>query len=155
MDAIPYFSQWDEDGNQRSADCGQTCVKMLAASCDIDVQINALTFQTRADGSASGNDLIKNFNMIGLKATEHINEPLRMGDICLVEYGLLSDRQNWEYIKLHWMVYLSRGNKYVTVHDPNFYEARRLEGARKRYPNAEWDLAYKGRFVRMTEPVLS
>jgi len=149
---IPYFSQWDEDANERSADCGQVCVKMLAASVGVDVRTNELTFQTRANGTSSGLDLIKNFKLIGLDADYHVREieGIQLGDICLVNYGQFMHKQDMKFNGLHWLVYINRDVWEVTTHDPDYFADRRDEGENKKYPLNEWNKAFEGTFIRMT-----
>src|SRR5690349_20361005 len=63
--SVPYRSQWDTDATNRSSDCGQTCVAMLAQWKGINVKIRDLKVQSSSKGMTTPQDLVKNLTSIG------------------------------------------------------------------------------------------
>lgn len=144
---IPYYSQWDLDANKRPNDCGQCCVKMVSASHGIDVQTNKLPYQSNQTGISNGNDLVRNFDFVGLNARSlnlGVDEKPKTGDICLVNYGGFNrgSVQDKKMTSLHWLVYLGENEDTVTVHDPDWSGALREKGASKVYSMNEWKKAF-------------
>lgn len=146
--AVPYKSQWANDANQRSADCGQTCVAMVAAFFGQDVAPNQLIVASDLVGHTTAADLIKNFEVLGLKA--HIAYPVDetppKNAICLVWYGGF-DRahvQDVAFKGLHWVVFLGvdENTDEVIVHDPDWWAPCMSCGDRKRYTKVEWAKAF-------------
>jgi hypothetical protein len=64
---VPYRSQWDTDATNRSSDCGQTCVAMLAQWRGINVKVRDLKIQSSTKGTTTPQDLLKNLTSIGMK----------------------------------------------------------------------------------------
>lgn len=157
---VPYRSQWDADANNRTADCGQTCVSMIAQWMGVNTRINDLRFQSQPSGLSSGQDLVNNFNSLGLKATFKAIDPVtaisgtmipedllhNLPAICLVSYAGF-DRlsvQDKKYTGWHWLILLGYDDEthQVITNDPDFWPARREEGHKKRYTYAEWTKAF-------------
>lgn len=157
---VPYRSQWDADANNRTADCGQTCVAMVSQWMGVNTRINDLRFQSQPTGLSSGQDLVNNFNALGLKAVSKTNDPVSivtgtmitdellhsLPAICLVSYAGF-DRlsvQDKKYTGWHWLVLLGIDNEthQVITNDPDFWPSRREEGHKKRYTYAEWSQAF-------------
>lgn len=143
--SIPYISQWDNEANQRGSDCGQTAVAMVARWMGVMIAVNDLKFQVSANGLSNSTNLIDcfaqcNINAIAVKYPYELQE----GDICLVQYsGFERDNvQDKGYLGGHWVVFIEDNDDFVTVHDPDWWGARRLEGAFKTYSKTEWDKAY-------------
>lgn len=154
---ILYKSQWDDDANSRGADCGQTCVAMVATKYGVQVRVNDLRFQTTSTGLTTGQNLVDNFASIGIKAEwkyytdfdTFSNLNLKSGDICLVKYSGFNRAsvQDDNYQGWHWVVYLSSEwdnalLQSVVVHDPDFWGSRRNEGDSKIYSATEWNKAF-------------
>lgn len=147
---IPYTSQWDPEANNAQSDCGPTSVKMLLASRGIDVPVNMLPFRVDSTGYTNATHLIKNFNLNNVEARARnltATEAVPPGAICLVNYGgfdldSVQDRNFAIKKGWHWLVYLGQGPGVRWVHDPNFWEPRRSEGAYKQYSDAEWARAF-------------
>ena len=145
---VPYRSQWDTDAANRTCDCGQTCVAMLAAWRQIPIHIHDLLHQSTPSGLSSAKDLVNNFNTIGLSAEVIQLAPAqaltRLPAICLMYYGGLerSSVQDKKYKGWHWLVLLQQCDSHVVVHDPDFWGQRRAEGAQKQYSLAEWQRAF-------------
>lgn len=144
---IPYISQWDDEANSRGADCGQTCVAMVARKYGINVKVNDLRFQSTSSGLTTGQNLVDNFGSVGIKARwkySHVTDDLKHGDICLVKYSGF-DRasvQDDGYKGWHWVVFLEWATATIVVHDPDFWGSRRGEGNRKHYSVREWENAF-------------
>jgi hypothetical protein len=146
-DQVPYRSQWDIDANNRSSDCGQTCVAMLAEWRGVKVNVNDLRFQSSASGLSNANDLITNFKSIGLSARKVVSplgETPPLPAICLMWYGGLrrENVQDKKYKGWHWLVLLEVTDTQVITHDPDFWQPRRAEGAFKPYSLEEWKAAF-------------
>jgi hypothetical protein len=152
---VPYRSQWDTDANNRSSDCGQTCVAMLAEWRGVRVAVNDLRVQSATNGLSTGEDLVANFKKIGMSAIvqyivagDVVNlEPEKLPCICLVRYGEFkrSNVQDDAFMGWHWLVLLQQNTDgSVLTHDPNFWGTRRSEGDRKVYTKDEWDRAFVG-----------
>jgi hypothetical protein len=145
---VPYRSQWDVDASNRSSDCGQTCVAMIAQWKGINVKIRDLKFQSSSKGLTTPQDLLKNFNSVGLKAKvldiPMAQTPQTLPAICLIWYGGLkrTSVQDRGFRGWHWLVLLEQTADYVITHDPDYYDKRRDEGAFKRYSIAEWNAAF-------------
>lgn len=148
LEAVPYKSQWESDANQRSADCGQTCVAMVAAFFGQDVAPNTLKVQSDIQGHTSASDLVKNFEGLGLKA--HIETPPEgfptKNSIALVWYsGFKREHvQDTAFKGLHWVVFLDydAGTDEVIIHDPDWWQPCMSCGDRKRITKAEWLAAF-------------
>ncbi|NWF70846.1 MAG: hypothetical protein HXY40_17310 [Chloroflexi bacterium] len=144
---VPYRSQWDVDASNRSSDCGQTCVAMLADWKGVKVRVNDLKIQSSRSGLTTAKNLVDNFATIGLKAKE-VAVPLAeippLPAICLMWYGGLkrSSVQDRGFRGWHWLVLLEQTADYVVTHDPNYFDKRRDEGAFKRYSSDEWNKAF-------------
>jgi hypothetical protein len=157
---VPYRSQWDVDANNRTADCGQTCVAMLAQWKGFPVKINDLRFQSQPSGLSSCQDLVNNFNSIGIRSEFRLLDPTTsinntmlpeqlladLPAICLVSYAGF-DRlsvQDKKYTGWHWLVLLGIDNMthQVITNDPDFWPTRREEGHKKRYTFDEWNKAF-------------
>jgi hypothetical protein len=144
---MPYRSQWDSDAYNRTADCGQTCVAMMAEWQGVVVAVNSLPFQTAPEGYTTGRDLVKNFAKIGLKAVAKqikLGETPPLPSICLMWYGGLhrENVQDKAFKGWHWLILLAVGKKEVTVNDPNYWDKRREEGVSKRYSLEEWERSF-------------
>jgi Peptidase C39 family len=145
---VPYRSQWDTDANNRQADCGQTCVAMLAEWRSKPIHIHDLLCQSNPSGLSNAQDLVDNFKAIGMSAkTLHVapDEGLTsMPAICLIYYGGLERRsvQDKKYKGWHWLVLLQQTDTHVIVHDPDYWQPRRKEGAQKQYCLSEWKKAF-------------
>ena len=157
---VPYRSQWDVDANNRTADCGQTCVAMLAQWKGFPVKINDLRFQSQPSGLSSCQDLVNNFNGIGIKADFRLINPgstisntmlpdsllADLPAICLVSYAGFEriSVQDKKYTGWHWLVLLGIDDmtKQVITNDPDFWPTRREEGHKKRYTYTEWNKAF-------------
>jgi len=145
--AVPYRSQWDTDASSRGADCGQTTVAMLTQWRGISVDIDDLRFQSSTNGLTTGADLVRNFASIGLSAVwRYLSgaETPPLNSICLVRYDGFdrSSVQDRNYRGWHWIILLQIDPDFVTVHDPDYWGARRREGAFKRYSRREWNAAF-------------
>lgn len=151
----PYKSQWDNDANARGADCGQTCVAMLAALKGISVAVNDLRFQSSTSGLTTGYDLVNNFDSVGIKANwkywtdSDVRSYASLGEapvnsICLVKYSGFKREsvQDDNYFGWHWVVFLGQTDTHVIVHDPDYWGNRRDEGAFKMYTKEEWYKAF-------------
>lgn len=145
--AIPYRSQWDSDASSRGADCGQTCVAMLAEWMGVKVEVDDLRFQSSSNGLSTGADLVKNFSSIGIASEwdyigNNVNPPVN--SICLVKYSGFnrSSVQDKNYYGWHWVVYLGENESGVTVNDPDWWGQLRSQGERKVYSHAEWNSAF-------------
>lgn len=157
---VPYRSQWDSDANNRTADCGQTCVAMLAQWKGFPVKVNDLRFQSQPTGLSSSQDLVNNFNGIGIRSDYKLLDPVTsipgtmipeeiindLPAICLVSYAGF-DRlsvQDKKYTGWHWLILLGIDNMTheVITNDPDFWPTRREEGHKKRYTFAEWAKAF-------------
>lgn len=160
--SIPYFSQWDADANKRTADCGQTCVKMVAARYGVFPRTNDLPYQSAANGLSTAKDLVMNFQMLGFSQASEVRidkseamMSLKTGDIVLVSYGGFSrdEVQDVKFTGLHWVVFIRFDDTLegmrVIVHDPNFFGTRRSEGAYKSYSLKDWTAATKN-FTHLT-----
>ncbi len=145
---IVYRSQWDIDANNRSADCGQTCVAMLAGSRGVYIKINDLPYQSNPRGYSTANHLVSNFGHLQLNTARVVNVPMNSqapaNSICLIWYGGLQRNsvQDKNFTGWHWVVFLREDGNDVIVHDPDFWGDRRHEGSDKRYSKAEWDAAF-------------
>ncbi|MCA9909383.1 MAG: LysM peptidoglycan-binding domain-containing protein, partial [Anaerolineae bacterium] len=145
---IVYRSQWDVDASNRVNDCGQTCVAMLAGSRGVYVKINDLPYQSTTTGISSADDLVRNFNHLGLTTARVVNLPLSSrsprNSICLIWYGGLERNsvQDKGFTDWHWVIFLRTTRNRVVVHDPDFWRPRRDEGAEKQYSKAEWNAAF-------------
>ncbi|MBL8156157.1 MAG: hypothetical protein JNM70_18400 [Anaerolineae bacterium] len=146
-DEVPYRSQWDVDANNRTADCGQTCVAMLAEWRGRCVEVNDLHFQSHPNGLSTAQNLIDNFRGVNLTA-ETVSLPVcnapPMPAICLVWYGgfLRENVQDKHYTGWHWLVLLERHDDYVVTHDPDYWGSWRYKGKRKQYSIEEWRAAF-------------
>ena len=158
---VPYRSQWDVDANNRTADCGQTCVAMLAQWKGVNVKINDLRFQSQPSGLSSSQDLVNNLHSIGIQSSYMLIDPPHMGvndvmippellnnlpAICLVSYNGF-DRasvQDRKYNGWHWLILLQDDvlTKQVVVNDPDFWAPQREQGNKKHYSYAEWNKAF-------------
>ena len=157
---VPYRSQWDVDANNRTADCGQTCVAMLAQHHGIKVKINDLRFQSQPSGLSSSMDLVNNLGSVNIKASYRLIDPVlndegimvppqleaELPAICLVSYAGF-DRtsiQDKKYTGWHWLILLAVDPvlKNVIVNDPDFWAPRREEGNRKHFTYNEWNKAF-------------
>lgn len=146
-DSIPYRSQWDSDANNRTADCGQTCVAMLCEWRGITVEVNDLRFQSSSSGLSNGADLVKNFDSVGIGAIWKYlssSENAILGDICLIKYGGFnrSSVQDKNYYGWHWVVFIEDKGNSVIVHDPDWWGSLRDRGAFKEYSKSEWNKAF-------------
>jgi hypothetical protein len=144
---IPYRSQWDTDATNRSSDCGQTCVAMLAQWKGINVKVRDLKIQSSSKGTTTPQDLVKNFTSIGMKAKileVAMGQNMQMPAICLIWYGGLkrTSVQDTRFRGWHWLLLLEQNADYVVTHDPDWFDKRRDEGAFKRYTIAEWNAAF-------------
>ncbi len=144
---VPYRSQWDNDANNRTSDCGQTCVAMLAEWRGVKVNVNDLRFQSSASGLSTADDLIANLKSVGLsarKVVSPIGETPSLPAICQMWYGglLRENVQDKKYKGWHWVVLLEVKDTQVITHDPDFWPPRRGEGAFKAYSLDEWKAAF-------------
>lgn len=145
--SVPYRSQWDADASNRTGDCGQTCVAMLAEWQGVHVNINDLRFQQTESGLTTAADLINNFKDINL-AAQLVRQPVGqlppLPAICLIWYGGLErdNVQDKNYKGLHWLVLLDQNAAGVITHDPDYWDRRRSEGEQKQYSWAEWHSAF-------------
>jgi hypothetical protein len=145
---VPYRSQWDGDANNRRADCGQTCVAMLATWKGVQVRINDLVYQSQSNGISGAGDLVRNFEDVCRLAAMEVSSPVvtfpPLPAICLVWYGgfLRSSVQDKAYKGWHWLVLLDVHDRLVVTHDPDFWGNRRNEGNCKQYSMQEWQAAF-------------
>jgi hypothetical protein len=145
---VPYRSQWDTDASNRSSDCGQTCVAMLAQWQGINVKVRDLKIQSSSKGLTTPQDLVKNFATIKMKGkileVPMAQTPSVLPAICLMWYGGLkrSSVQDTRFRGWHWLVLLEQTAEYVVTHDPDWFDKRRDEGAFKRYSIGEWNAAF-------------
>lgn len=147
--SIPYRSQWDVDANNRTDDCGQTCVAMLAEWRGVHVPVNDLPHQSVPAGDSTALDLVQNFAWHAVKLPAHIvtvpmNTTAPLASICLIWYGGIqrSSVQDVNFTGWHWVVLIDDQADHVLVHDPDFWGDRRSEGSCKRYSKEEWNQAF-------------
>ncbi len=120
---------------------------MVAEARGVDVKINDLRIQSSTNGMSTAVDLVKNFQAIGLKA-QTVPVPKGSnavsGALCLVNYAGFNRTsvQDKNYTGWHWVVFLQQTETHVVVHDPDFWGARRNDGASKVYTITEWNKAF-------------
>lgn len=151
---IPYRSQWDADANNRVADCGQTCVAMLAEYAGVKTHINDLRFQTTEKGMSTSQNLIDNFKSVGLNArTEKLPKNVLppLYTICLVNYGAFSRSrvQDKNYTGNHWLIFLGENGSMISTNDPDWWGDRRDEGRGKEFTRNEFLAAFTGEYVAL------
>ena len=66
---VPYRSQWDADANNKDSGLRTNLLlAMVSQWMGVNTRINDLRFQSQPAGLSSGQDLVNNFNALGLKA---------------------------------------------------------------------------------------
>lgn len=146
---VPYISQWDANAQMFKSDCGPACVAMLLAAQGVQVLVDDLSIEC---GMGPGKqytmaaDLWRVAGRHGLKL--EIVTGWNVGQfsqhlpaIALVHYGSIPDRLDQHYTAGHWMVVIGVDAEAVTVHDPDWFDPHRDEGANRRIPLAVFEQA--------------
>lgn len=131
---IPYHSQWEQNAELITSDCGETCCLMLAQSVGLAPNTtidDCVRLLSNYDGYTSREDLIALLGKLGAKATG--TSEIKPGAICLVDYSLFPSeaKQDVGYRGLHWVIVTAVTADTVTYHDPDFWGSRMLEGANR------------------------
>jgi len=148
---VPYRSQWDSDAKQFNSDCGPACIAMLLSHRGIHRSVDYLSaacglgeskrYTTAPDlafvSGLCGSELSVK---AGLSAHEWVAESPA---IALVHYGTLPDRLDKNYTGGHWVVVVGGDDKFVELHDPDWWGERRDEGTGRRVSIEVFDNALR------------
>lgn len=149
---VPYRSQWDADAVLSKGDCGIVSACMVANWQGADVTpdgmlrkaglpVGRLTYDFKEIITAArhaGLSLVARQNI----RREDICAELRAGNpvITLLRYSKISGNQD-SFAGAHFWVEVGYDATHMVVHDPNFWDERRSEGAFRRVPLAAFDTA--------------
>jgi uncharacterized protein YvpB len=166
---VPYRSQWDEDANKSTTDCGPACLAMVLNYYDIHLSINQLFTATgvRPGRYVGFGQLQRVAQDYGLAFTYSVNRKLddlkRYIDegkpsIALVKYSFWSQIEpristQDSFTGPHFVVVVGYGDGNIYVNDPNYWPPRREEGYRKAWSEVLFNLAWSNvRTTRMPNP---
>lgn len=149
---IPYLSQWDDDAKLSRGDCLIVCVAMLAAwrgnpiSPDAllrkaGLPVGRLTY-TFAEGIVAARVAGVALRHVRPAAwnTIRVEIDAQRPVVALLRYGVLSGNQDSSDVA-HFVVVLGYDATHVVMHDPNWWDERREEGAFRRVPLSEFQRA--------------
>lgn len=149
---VPYLSQWDADARQSRGDCGIVSACMIARWKGIDTTPDAMLLNAKLPVGRKSyyfNEIIVAGWGVGVNlvarsgiARGAILAELAQGRpvIPLLRYGEISGNQD-DFDGAHFWLCVGADADAVYVHDPNWWQPRRSEGAFRRIPNAEFDAA--------------
>ena len=157
---VQYLSQWDRpDADDRPGDCGPACVAMLArflttSNPTVDEAATACGQPTTGRGkwTTGFNHLETGAKFYGI--TLDYRRPLDIVTLCdfiddgkpsiaLINYGVLGeylDNQD-TYEGGHWVLVVGYDGENIIIHDPDWKDDRRAEGAFRHIPRTVYDLA--------------
>jgi ABC-type bacteriocin/lantibiotic exporter with double-glycine peptidase domain len=142
---VPYRSQWEEDAQAQTGDCGSACLAMLIEwRSGSRVNIDHLSYEAgmRKPGKnyTLPADLINAAAFHGLHLEQRTNPTLhdvKLPAIVLVHYGGMP-RMDTNYTKGHWVVVTKITDAAVTYHDPDWKGSRMFEGKDRTLPRAQF-----------------
>lgn len=149
---VPFLSQWDKTAVLSRGDCGIVSACMIALWKGIEITPDAML---RRAGLPVGRksytfaEIIRAAGAVGVRlitrsgATwEVIRDELAVGSpvISLLRYGKISGNQD-DFEGAHFWLCVGFDATHVICHDPNWWGARRLEGAFRRVPIEEFRAA--------------
>jgi hypothetical protein len=153
---IPYRSQWDPDASAFASDCGPACVAMVLDFYGQHVDINQLSLE-------AGMSTVKRYTLPGdlIHITEtrgvnlkrklncNLNDLVAEVTVCrrpvivLIHYGDLGTlRQDKSFSGPHWALVVGIDDRSVIIHDPDWKEERRQEGANLIVPRVTFEHAW-------------
>jgi uncharacterized protein YvpB/LysM repeat protein len=155
---VPYRSQWDDDANKSTTDCGPACLAMVLGYYGRQANINELYAATNVEPSkyigfgqlqqvARGYDLTFNYGeghkLNDLKGWIDEDKPV----IALVKYSYWSQIEPGvstqdAFPGPHFVVVVGYGDGNIYVNDPNYWPPRRQEGHRKAWSEVLFNLAW-------------
>ncbi len=155
---VPYRSQWDDDANKSTTDCGPACLAMVLDYYGEHVSIDKLFSATgvqpgRYVGFGQLQQVSRDYGVtFTYGANFKLNDLKRWVDegkpaIALVKYS------HWSQIKPgsstqdgftgpHFVVVVGYGDDNIYINDPNYWSPRREEGHRKAWSEALFNLAW-------------
>jgi LysM repeat protein/uncharacterized protein YvpB len=161
---VPYRSQWDDDANKSTADCGPACLAMILGFFGEQISINELFTATGVEpgryvGFGQLQRVARNYGITFRYGANHeLNDLKRWVDegkpaIALIKYS------HWSQIEPgistqdtftgpHFVVVVGYGDGNVYVNDPNYWPPRREEGHNKAWSEVLFNLAWSN--VRTT-----
>jgi uncharacterized protein YvpB/LysM repeat protein len=155
---VPYRSQWDDDANKSTADCGPACLAMVLGYYGVQVSVNELFSATGvAPGRYTGfgqlqrvaRDYGVTFNyqdgrsLNDLKLWIDRDKPV----IALVKYSYWSQIEPLvstqdTFSGPHFVVIVGYGDGNIYINDPNYWPPRRQEGRNKAWSEVLFNLAW-------------
>lgn len=155
---LPPYANWSYQSQNApgawkySADCGHACVRMILdwAQKAPNVTIDQLTDMVRQSsaGYTTGYDLVRLFGLYGLTAQYVNDQTPERGDICLINYGQITQRYDKGFTGLHWLIYLGDKDNNVVTHDPDYFMVGNT-GRNREYYLGDWQQAFTGWVVRV------
>jgi len=138
--SVSYKSQYDADAHLSKADCGQTCLSMLANYIlNINIPTDSITEYLNDYNQINLDQLIKAAEWMGMGAVHthgSIDDLYKYIDegkpvMCLLEYGKVPDslKQDQAYQSGHFVLIIGYKEHNLYYHDPDFSGANRYKGA--------------------------
>jgi uncharacterized protein YvpB len=155
---VPYRSQWDEDANKTTTDCGPACLAMVLGYYGKQVSINELfsatgvqpgryvgfgQMQRVAHDHGVTFDYGANYKLNDLKRWIDDGRPV----IALVRYSHWSQIEPGlstqdSFTGPHFVVVVGYGEGNIYINDPNYWPPRREEGHQKAWSEVLFNLAW-------------
>jgi LysM repeat protein len=155
---VPYRSQWDDDANKNTTDCGPACLAMLLGYYDEQANINELYAATGVEpGKYIGFGQLQrvaraygvafrygdSYKLNDLKHWIDEGKPV----IALVKYSHWSQIEPYvstqdTFTGPHFVVVVGYGEGNIYINDPNYWPPRRQEGHKKAWSEVLFNLAW-------------
>ena len=155
---VPYRSQWDDDANKSTTDCGPACLAMVLGYFGKQININELYSATGAPpgryiGFGQLQKVARNYGLAFQYGVAHrLNDLKRWIDegkpaIALIKYSYWSQiepRRSTQdtFTGPHFVVVVGYGDGNIYVNDPNYWPPRREEGHKKAWSEVLFNLAW-------------
>jgi nucleoid-associated protein YgaU/uncharacterized protein YvpB len=155
---VPYRSQWDDDANKSTTDCGPACLAMVLDYYGKRANINELFDATGAEagqyvGFGQLQQVARAYGVtFRYGANYRLNDLKRWIDedkpaIALVKYSHWSELDAGvstqdTFTGPHFVVIVGYGDGSIYINDPNYWPPRRGEGHRKAWSEVLFNLAW-------------
>lgn len=149
---VPYISQWDDTAHLARGDCGIVAACMIALARGIKTTPDEMIRKANLPIGQHTYDfpqVIQAANAVGLTLLYHY--PARQGEIeaelvagrpavTLLRYGSFSKNQD-DFDGSHFVTVVGFDPDTFIINDPDWWGARRKEGAQRRVPRKEFETA--------------